>query len=182
MRVGRADYLWVNPKTGSVIAYLNTGHGIAQSWAPVNDGKYIASGAGGTGDGVFFADLNGDRRADYIYVYKSGKIVWWRNDGPSKRGWNWHGPVALNVGGNRATQKNVIFGDINGDGMCSCPLSPLPFFTSLSLKLCLSSDSAFFFSNYIPIVQRCCANHKSRKLQDETIFLSKMPKEVSKHG
>lgn len=117
MRVGRADYLWVNPKTGAVIGYLNTGHGNAQSWASVNKGRYIATNAGGTGDGVFFADLNGDGRADYILVYKDGKILWWRNDGPSNVGWKWHGPTVLNPGAKHATSKNVLFGDINGDGM-----------------------------------------------------------------
>lgn len=128
--VGRADYLWVDPKTGSVIAYLNTGRGITQSWAQVNHGNHIAApGAGGdTGDGVFFADLNGDKRADYIYVFKSGKIVWWRNDGPSaiaNVGWKWHGPTVLHVGANHATQKNVLFADINGDGTCLCLVSLL---------------------------------------------------------
>ncbi|MCJ1467350.1 hypothetical protein MMC07_005974 [Pseudocyphellaria aurata] len=113
---GRADYLWVNPKTSAVIAYLNTGRGTTQSWAPVNQGKYIASVVGGTGDGVFFADLNGDGRADYIYVYKSGKVVWWRNDGPSAPGWKWHGPTELHIGASHATQNNVVFADINGDG------------------------------------------------------------------
>lgn len=121
--LGRADYLWVNSQTGAVIAYLNTGHGNTQSWAPVNNGKHIAAGGGGTGGSVFFADLNGDMRADYIYVYKSGKVVWWRNDGPSARagvGWKWHGPTVLQVGTKHATPKNVLFGDINGDGMRSC--------------------------------------------------------------
>lgn len=126
MWIGRADYLWVNPKTGAVIAYLNTGSGLAQNWVAVDHGKYIAAGGGGTGDGVFFADLNGDNKADYIYVHNDGKISWWRNDGASTRanvGWNWHGPIVLRVGASHVTQKNVVFGDINGDGMCSCFLS-----------------------------------------------------------
>ena len=117
--LGRADYLWVNPKTGAVIAYLNTGHGNAQRWAPVNNGKHIAAG-GGSGGRVFFADINGDRRADYIYVHKDGKVVWWQNDGPSARasvGWKWHGPIVLQVGIKNANPKNVLFGDLNGDGM-----------------------------------------------------------------
>lgn len=90
----------------------------------MNNGKHIAEGprGGATGDGVFFADLNGDKKADYIYVHKNGKIDWWRNDGPSKGGWKWHGPMALHVGANHATPKNVLFGDINGDGTCPCPL------------------------------------------------------------
>ena len=44
---GRADYLWVNPKSGAVIAYLNKPNTII----PVNGGKEIASG-GGPGAGV----------------------------------------------------------------------------------------------------------------------------------
>lgn len=116
--IGRADYLSIDPKNGAIIAYLNTGKGIAQSWAQINHGKSIAAGVGVTGDGVFFADLNGDRRADYISV-KNGKVVWWRNDGPSaiaKVGWKWHGPVVLHIGAAHVTPKNVLFGDINGDG------------------------------------------------------------------
>ncbi|MCJ1424506.1 hypothetical protein MMC29_002394 [Sticta canariensis] len=116
---GRADYLWVNPKTGAIIAYLNTGNSLAQGWTPVNHGKHIAAGAGSTGDGVFFADLNGDNKADYIYVHKDGKFSWWRNDGASAReniGWKWHGPIVLHVGASHVSRKNVVFGDINGDG------------------------------------------------------------------
>lgn len=78
-----------------------------------------ATGAVGSGDGVFFADLNGDLMADYIYVYKDGKVVWWRNDGPSsdvKVGWKWHGPIILRIGTSNATHDNVLFADINGDG------------------------------------------------------------------
>lgn len=126
MQIGRADYLWVNPKNGAIVAYLNTGHGIAQSWTVVNNGKHIAAGPGGTGDRVFFADLNGDGRADYIYMHKDGKFTWWRNDGPStlaKVGWKWHGPTDFHLGANHATLKNVLFGDINGDGM-TCFLFP----------------------------------------------------------
>ncbi|MCJ1470335.1 hypothetical protein MMC07_008980 [Pseudocyphellaria aurata] len=116
---GRADYLWVDPKNAAVVSYLNAGHGIAQSWASVDNGLHIATGAIGRGDGVFFADLNGDLMADYIYVYKDGKVDWWRNDGPSsdpKVGWNWHGPITLQIGTNNATKENVLFADINGDG------------------------------------------------------------------
>lgn len=121
MRVGRADYLWVNEKTGAVIAYLNTGSGLTQSWAPVNNGKHIAAGGGDTGGSVFFADLNGDRRADYIYLHKDGNLVWWRNDGPSARagvGWNWHGPIPLSISGG-IDPSYLLFADINGDGMCN---------------------------------------------------------------
>lgn len=65
MQIGRADYLWVNPKNGAIVAYLNTGHGIAQSWTLVNHGKHIAAGPGDTGDRVLFADLNGDGTDDH---------------------------------------------------------------------------------------------------------------------
>ena len=53
-------------------------------------------------------------------MHKDGKISWWRNDGPSARanvGWKWHGPLNLHVGASHVSQKNVVFGDINGDGM-----------------------------------------------------------------
>lgn len=47
MRKGRADYLWVDPQNGAVIAYLNNGRGIAQSFTSVNHGNHIARFAGG---------------------------------------------------------------------------------------------------------------------------------------
>lgn len=60
-------------------------------------------------------------------MHDDGKTSWWRNDGPSpfaNIGWNWDGPISLQVGALNATQKNVHFGDINGDGTCSSPLVP----------------------------------------------------------
>lgn len=41
---GRADYLYVNRTTGSVILYLNTGTGDEVKFEKANGGKEIASG------------------------------------------------------------------------------------------------------------------------------------------
>ena len=64
---GRADYLWVDPDDGAVIAYLNTGHGNEISWKAVNDGKPMAYGVG-KGAGVHFANMGGQKQVDYLLV------------------------------------------------------------------------------------------------------------------
>ena len=64
---GRADYLWVDPDTGAVIAYLNTGQGNEISWKAVNDGKPMAYGAG-KGASVHFANMGGQKQVDYLVV------------------------------------------------------------------------------------------------------------------
>lgn len=70
-------------KTGSLIAYRNAGNGpLAVSFTPINNGKHIAAGGGGSSDRVFINDLNGDGKVEYVFVGKDGKIVWWRNEGP----------------------------------------------------------------------------------------------------
>lgn len=61
--LGVADYLWIDPQSGGVIAYLNKGNNIFQE---LNGGSPIALGLG-PGSGVYFADfvsqsLNLERR------------------------------------------------------------------------------------------------------------------------
>ena len=59
---GRADYLWVDPTTGALRAYLNRIDIIDADWLPVNGGEDIVAG-GGEGAGVHFADINADGKA-----------------------------------------------------------------------------------------------------------------------
>jgi hypothetical protein len=121
---GRADYLWLDPATGDVTAYLNTGPKIPNNktvagqvgWNPLG---VIASGFTVTRNSVAaarFADLNGDGRMDYcVLSYVNGNVTAWHNE-PGSNGnitWDQLGEVALGVGDDGRTMQ---FGDLNGDG------------------------------------------------------------------
>jgi hypothetical protein len=80
----------------------------------------IASGIGKDGKGVMFADLNGDGRAEYLYVDENGAVEAYLNlggpdNGPNaaKVAWLPQGTIATGVGARRT---NIVFADINGDG------------------------------------------------------------------
>jgi hypothetical protein len=119
---GRAEYLWVHDD-GSVDCWLNLG---GPDDGP-DAGKVgwlaqgtIATGIGLDGAGVRFADLNGDGRAEYLYVNTDGSVIAYLNlGGPddganaAKVGWLAQGTIATGVGAGR---ENVVFADINGDG------------------------------------------------------------------
>ncbi|KAI1034833.1 hypothetical protein LB504_004407 [Fusarium proliferatum] len=119
---GRAEYLKVNDD-GSVECWLNAGrpdngpNAAKVTWIP--QGK-IASGVGKDGAGVRFADLNGDGRAEYLYINTDGSVECWLNAGGPDNGpkaakvtWIPQGTIASGVGVGR---DNVVFADINGDG------------------------------------------------------------------
>jgi hypothetical protein len=108
---------------GSVDAWLNLGgsddgpNAAKVGWLPQGT---IATGIGKDGAGVRFADLNGDGRAEYLYVDSNGAVEAYLNlggpdDGPNaaKVGWLPQGTIATGVGVGR---DSVIFADINGDG------------------------------------------------------------------
>ena len=82
----------------------------------------IASGGGvGIGrDNIIFADINGDRRADYLVVSRTtGSVQLWLNGGDPDESmpgeWYWfpQGMVASGVG---TTGLGVDFTDLDGDG------------------------------------------------------------------
>lgn len=80
---GRADYLVISNATGAVTAYLNGGSGEGSfGWLWYPQGQ-ITSGLGGFAGGQYrFADIDGDGRADYIYVDPtSGNVTAWLMNG-----------------------------------------------------------------------------------------------------
>jgi hypothetical protein len=109
---GRADYLVVDPSSGSVTAWLNNG-GDQGGGGWIYLGR-VAAGAA-PGDSVRFADLNGDDHADYLVVDRdTGAVTAWLNNGmdlPGGGGWVAQGTVALGA----APARNVVFADINND-------------------------------------------------------------------
>ncbi|KAL3470226.1 hypothetical protein BJX99DRAFT_264439 [Aspergillus californicus] len=111
---GRDDYLWVDDE-GAVTAYLNTAGASADDvvWMPQG---VIASGIGEDGDGVRFADMNGDGRDDYLWVSDDGRVTCYLNtagDSAGKPTWVPKGEIASGVGSPR---DRILFGDINNDG------------------------------------------------------------------
>ncbi len=115
--LGRADYLWIDPQSGALTAYLNRIGEIPSDWLPLNGGKPIATG-GGPGAGVILTDLNNDGKADYLFIHSdTGAIDAWFNGGPKSDGtWTWNGPTQIASGVSNANQMTVLFADIDGDG------------------------------------------------------------------
>ncbi|KAJ7648750.1 SGNH hydrolase-type esterase domain-containing protein [Mycena polygramma] len=117
---GRAEYLWVHDD-GSVDAWLNLGgpDNAKVTWSPSGS---VATGIGKDGVGVRFADLNGDGRAEYLYLDENGAMTAYLNLGSpngglgaANVGWLPQGVVATGPA-NGATRDNVILADVNGDG------------------------------------------------------------------
>ncbi|WP_432832370.1 FG-GAP-like repeat-containing protein [Dactylosporangium sp. CA-092794] len=98
---GFDDYLALDANTGAVHAWLNRGaYTTGDHW---EDRGVIASG---TGTGVttrgrraFLANLNVDRRADYLAVDPSnGSVLGWRNNGADTTGDHWVGLGSIATG------------------------------------------------------------------------------------
>ncbi|MEU0549878.1 FG-GAP-like repeat-containing protein [Micromonospora sp. NPDC005979] len=105
---GRDDYLAVGDR-GQVRAWLNVRDGDAVGWDWRGE---VASGSGPR-DQVRFADLNGDRRDDYLIVGDSGQVKAWLNTGTGDGiAWTSIGEIATGSG----PRAQVRFGDVNGDG------------------------------------------------------------------
>lgn len=83
----------------------------------------IATGVGGKRQEIQFADLNGDGRAEYLWVHSNGSVSAWVN-----AGFQWTGPVGggsakvgwlqqnLIAGGIGDPGSWITFADIDGDG------------------------------------------------------------------
>jgi len=107
---GCADYLTVDPVTGQVNAYLNTGQ--FPNWNGVGA---LAYGVGYGGSAVRLTDINGDGRADYVILKEDGSASVYTNiPGPGVVP-AWGSPVSLAFGVGTA-RNNILFGDLNGDG------------------------------------------------------------------
>jgi len=114
---GRDDYLVLHPGSGAVDAWRNLGGDSASGpgWAPMGR---IAGGVNpAPNDTVSFADIDGDRRDDYLVIAaENGAVRAWLNrggDGAQGSGWAFRGQIAAGVG---AIGNFVRFADIDGDG------------------------------------------------------------------
>ena len=106
---GKEDYVWVHPDTGASSLYRNTGN--FDKWHAVGQ---VSSGIG-EGAGVRFADINGDGRADFLWISPEGSVRYYRNGGPSSDGkWIWFDEGIIVSG--RGKRELLIFADLDGDG------------------------------------------------------------------
>lgn len=77
------DYLVVNPRDGSVRIWWN--YGPDENW--VNGWKFVEGGEIASGvphanlDTLRFPDINGDGRADYVYIGEGGSLKHHMNTG-----------------------------------------------------------------------------------------------------
>jgi lysophospholipase L1-like esterase len=108
---GRADFSIVGDG-GSLKSWIATGTASEPEWLPLGE---IASGIGDAG-GVQLYDLNGDGRADYIWVDNSTTMTAYMNlraQNSLAPQWTPAGKIGTGFGINRA---DIIFGDLTGDG------------------------------------------------------------------
>jgi lysophospholipase L1-like esterase len=108
---GRAD-LSIVGEGGSLTSWIATGRDAELTWLS------IGTTAGGIGDaaGVQLYDINGDGRADYIWVDKSSATTAYINLRAKDSlvpNWISAGKIGSGVGTGRA---NITFGDLTGDG------------------------------------------------------------------
>ncbi|BCJ54748.1 hypothetical protein Asp14428_62230 [Actinoplanes sp. NBRC 14428] len=111
----RADYIVVNGNS-SVQAWVNGGpkaSGGDWIWAPQGT---IAGGVGANGSEVRFADLTGDRRADFLVVHDNSSVDYWINGGPKPSGGDWMwAPQGTTASGVLVAGSRIQFADINAD-------------------------------------------------------------------
>jgi lysophospholipase L1-like esterase len=111
---GKADYLDVDPSTGSVTAYQNGGADASATdgwlWTP------MGAIADGIGNQIQFADMSGNGRDDYLDVRPDGSVLEWYNAGVGSNGTIvWVGPLTIATGVG-APGAEVRFADVFGTG------------------------------------------------------------------
>ncbi|KAK2772911.1 hypothetical protein FQN52_004812 [Onygenales sp. PD_12] len=114
---GRADLISVNPQ-GVTRAWLNKGYKDKKvTWEDIGE---IAPGidenlATST---IEFADVNGDKRADFLVIYKGGAVKAYLNNGnfpDAGKDRNWQPSIVISPGVEEPGRK-IRFSDLNGDG------------------------------------------------------------------
>jgi hypothetical protein len=110
--------LVLNPNSGSLDVFWN--YGLDPNWAngwKFSPGGMIASGVPHANLMTLrFPDINGDGRADYVYIGKGGSLAHWMNTG-SQGGQDvlFHAMGGIATGAAPDISK-LFFADINGDG------------------------------------------------------------------
>ena len=109
---GRTDYLTFS-SSGAVQVYLNRGGDVSggAGWQPLGQ---VAPGTTADASRVRFADLDGDRRADYIMLDGNGAVVTYLNRGGD--GYGGYLGLGRTAPGVTTNTGLVSFADFTGDG------------------------------------------------------------------
>lgn len=82
---GKDDYVWIDVN-GAASLWLNGGMGSDGNWIWTSKG-IIATGVGASREDVYLADIDGDGKADYLWVDRlSGETKMWKNGGVGSDG------------------------------------------------------------------------------------------------
>lgn len=108
---GRADYLTINEQSGAISCWINNGPDRAWSWKEIGE---ISPGRGDS-DGVHFADITGDGKADLIYLDINSLMTIWRNDYGGGNNWAWTKLNAEPIDFDAGFRRDMRFADIDGD-------------------------------------------------------------------
>ena len=115
---GKADLVWLS-KSGSITVWLNQFTVIKGSrklnakWSKENGGKPVGTGVGAVREDVQLADIDGDGKADYLWVHpEDGSVSVWINQiTVNPRNWvHYATKIAWGVGSSGA---NVLFANID---------------------------------------------------------------------
>lgn len=105
---GYADYLWQNSAGDTIYLWYNY---YGNGWVQEN---VTASGFPGTRENTHMADINGDGRADLIWLDSNGNVNAWMNTGiGTDITWVHVGIVGTNVGSGGVS---ALFSDVDADG------------------------------------------------------------------
>ncbi|KAL5340420.1 hypothetical protein BJX70DRAFT_107949 [Aspergillus crustosus] len=113
---GRDDYIYVNPDTGSVSAWINRLQvpetGVWQ-WQELG---HISEGVGATNETLQMVDLDGDGRADFTLVNKdTGEVTGWLNTGVDDVP-DYHRIGVIATGASATKNDKVFLADFTGHG------------------------------------------------------------------
>lgn len=109
---GSDDYIWMD-KDGVLTLYQNFHN--PPWWRPLD---VIYSGVGALRDDVYLADLDNDKKCDYLVVDPTnGEVRMIKNNGLSDGKFTWTDKGKVFNGGVCAPPNKIVFADLNGDGM-----------------------------------------------------------------
>lgn len=112
---GKADYIVVDLVSGLGYAWLNGGPTANGGWIwyPVKTPVTLPTGNHGY---FYFADIDGDGKADFLIVQDNGSILGFLNEGQKGAGWSWsdQGQIASGFFVPDSTH-SIRFADFNGD-------------------------------------------------------------------
>ncbi|KAL5341746.1 hypothetical protein BJX70DRAFT_395479 [Aspergillus crustosus] len=112
---GRDDYIYVDPVSGDISAWINQLKSETGVWQWQSLGR-IAGGVGTTNNTLQMADIDGDGRADFLLVNpKTGGTTGWLNTGADVVP-DYYKLGIIATGGSAVPGTTAYFGDFTGEG------------------------------------------------------------------